>query len=150
MLWNLFGWAIAAVVFLVLEAMTVQLTTIWFAGGSLAALVATAFHAPYWLQAVLFLAVSFVLLGCLRPFVRRYVKPRQIRTNADRIIGMQAIVTEPIDNLSATGAVKVGGVEWTARSVSGMTIPAGTSVVIRSIEGVKVCVEPAAAAVPQA
>lgn len=150
MLWNVLIWSVLAALFLTAEAATAGLTTIWFAGGAIVALIAAALRAPYWLQGVLFLAVSVALLACLRPFVRRFVTPKKTRTNADRVIGMPAIVTEPIDNLAATGAVKVGGVEWTARSVSGETIPAGASVTVRSIEGVKVCVEPVHAGAAQA
>jgi membrane protein implicated in regulation of membrane protease activity len=142
MLPNLLVWCGAVVVFLVIEGVTAGLTTIWFAGGSLVALIATALNAPYWLQGLLFLVVSVLLLACLRPFVRAYVSPNQVRTNADRVVGMQALVTERIDNLNATGAVKVSGVEWTARSVTGEPIEAGALVVIRTIEGVKVCVDP--------
>ncbi len=150
MLWNLLLWGALTAAFFAAEAATIGLVTIWFACGSLVALIATALHAPYWLQGVLFLAVSVVLLACLRPFVRKFVTPKKTRTNADRVIGMQAIVTEPIDNLTATGAVKIGGVEWTARSVSGEAIPAGVSVTVCSIEGVKACVEPVKAGAAQA
>ena len=143
MLLNLLLWGCAAVVFLIIEAATVGLATIWFAGGALAALVAAALGAAYWLQAVLFLAVSVALLACLRPFVRRFITPKKERTNADRVIGAEGVVTEPIDNLEATGAVKVGGVEWTARAVGDEPIPAGARVIIRSIDGVKLRVEKA-------
>ena len=89
------------------------------------------------------LAVSVALLACLRPFVRRFITPKKERTNADRVIGTEGVVTEPIDNLAATGAVKVGGVEWTARAVGDEPIPAGARVVVRSIDGVKLRVEKA-------
>ena len=142
MLLNLLIWGGAAVVFLVIEAATVGLATIWFAGGAIIALIAAAVGAAYWLQIVLFLAVSVVLLACLRPFVRRYITPKKERTNADRVLGAEGVVTETIDNLEATGAVKVGGVEWTARAVRDETIPAGARVIVRSIDGVKLRVEP--------
>ncbi len=144
MLLNLLIWGGAAVVFLVIEAATVGLATIWFAGGALVALIAAAVGAAYWLQVVLFLAVSVVLLACLRPFVRRYITPKNERTNADRVLGAEGVVTETIDNLEATGAVKVGGVEWTARAADDTVIPKGARVIVRSIDGVKLRVEPAA------
>jgi membrane protein implicated in regulation of membrane protease activity len=92
---------------------------------------------------LLFLAVSCVLLALLRPFVRRFTRQSKTETNAGRHIGRQAIVTETIDNLAATGTIKLDGVTWTARSESGGVIPAGTTIVVRRIEGVKVLVEPA-------
>ena len=94
-------------------------------------------------QIVLFLAVSVALLACLRPLVRKYVSPKITATNADRVIGKTAVVTESIDNIAAQGAVKVGGVVWTARSSGGKPIAAGAQVQVDRIEGVKLYVTPA-------
>lgn len=137
-------WLVALILFAVVEATTVGLVSIWFAGGSLVALIAAGLRAPIWLQIVLFLAVSIVMLALLRPFVKKVSKPQRTRTNADRHIGQTALVTEEIDNLKETGAVRLDGVIWTARSESGETIPVGTIITVRRIEGVKVWVEPVA------
>lgn len=130
-------WLVLMVVFLIVEASTVVMMSLWFAAGSLIAMVTALLGGPVWLQIVLFLAVSGVLLACLRPVVRRHVTPKIKATNVDAIVGSQGYVTADIDNLAATGQVKLGGMEWTARSADGGKIPAGTLVQVQRIEGVK-------------
>ena len=134
-------WLIVTGVLIVAEAATVNLVTIWFAGGALAALIAAAFGAPLWLQIVLFLAVSAVLLLTLRPFARKLTRGRDYATNVDSNIGKLAVVVEPIDNLRGTGRVMIGPVDWTARSEDGSVIAKGEKVRVLRVEGVKVCVE---------
>lgn len=133
-------WLALLIAFLVVEASTVTLISLWFAGGALAALVAALLHAPLWLQVVVFFVVSAALLACLRPLVRKHFTPKLTKTNLDAIIGSEGYVTADIDNLSATGTVKLGAMEWTARSVDGSTIKSGTRVKAEKIEGVKVFV----------
>lgn len=133
-------WLALMVVFLVTEAATVTMVSLWFAAGSLAALAASLLHAPVWLQVVLFLAVSALLLAALRPMVRKHFTPKLQRTNVDAIIDSQGYVTADIDNLSATGTVKLGAMEWTARSTTGSPISKGALVKVDKIEGVKVFV----------
>lgn len=140
-------WAAAVVLFGILEAATVNLVSLWFIAGALASLVAALVGAPLWLQVLLFFAVSVVLLAALRPLVKKYVAPRVTRTNADSLVGQEAVVTETIDNLNAQGQVKVNGMYWTARSTDSTLISQGATVVIRSIQGVKVLVDPVAAPV---
>ena len=140
-------WAAAVVLFGILEAATVNLVSLWFIAGALASLVAALVGAPLWLQVLLFFAVSVVLLAALRPLVKKYVAPRVTRTNADSLVGQEAVVTETIDNLNAQGQVKVNGMYWTARSTDSTLISPGATVVIRSIQGVKVLVDPVAAPV---
>ena len=135
-------WVVLMVVFLVVEAATAGLTCIWFAIGSLAALIAALFDAQLWLQIVWFLVISFVTLYFTRPLVKKYVNSRSQPTNADMVIGKEALVTEDIDNVEATGAVSVGGKVWTARSADGGRIKSGAVVSVLSIEGVKLIVEP--------
>ncbi|MBR0112816.1 MAG: NfeD family protein [Clostridia bacterium] len=134
-------WAVALVVLLAIEGATAQLVTIWFAAGALAALIAAALHAPIWLQVVLFVVVSGITLVATRPLVKKIVKRKTQPLNADRCIGETAVVTEEIDNIRATGAVKVGGVVWTARSSGGEIIEKDKNVVIEKIEGVKLIVK---------
>lgn len=135
-------WLALMVVFLIAEAATVVTVSLWFAAGALAALIASLLGAAIWLQVVLFLAVSAALLACLRPVVRKHFTPKLTRTNVDSIIGSQGYVTADIDNLSAVGTVKLGAMEWTARSMSGEKIPACTLVKVEKIEGVKAFVTP--------
>ena len=141
-------WLVLLVGFLVVEASTVTLISLWFAAGALAALIASLLHAPLWLQAVLFFAVSAALLACLRPVIRKHFTPKLSKTNLDAVIGSEGYVTVDIDNLSATGTVKLGAMEWTARSVDGSSIKAGTRVKVEKIEGVKVFVTAVPAEAP--
>lgn len=135
-------WLVALVVFGVAEAATVGLVSIWFAMGALAALIASALDAPTLLQVVIFLAGSFATLLVVRPLAQKYVNDRHVPTNADRVIGQEAVVTETIDNLKGQGQVKVAGTPWTARSGDDTTIPAGATVRVLRIEGVKLYVTP--------
>ena len=136
-------WLAAAIVMGVVEGATFNLVSVWFAGGAVAAFLTALFGGKFPLQLTLFIVVSAILLACLRPLAKRRAAVKPVRTNADRIIGMTGIVTEAIDNIRATGAVKVGGVEWTARSEQDAVIEAGSQVKILRISGVKVYVEPA-------
>lgn len=110
------AWLILLIVLLVIEVLTLGLTTIWFAGGALAALIASLAGAGFWLQVLLFLLVSVVLLIFTRPVAVRYLNGRTTATNVDSLIGRECIVTEEINNLCGKGAVSVGGVTWTARA----------------------------------
>ena len=129
-------WVVIMVVFLVVEAATAGLTCIWFAIGALAALIA----ALIWLQLVWFFVVSVVTLYFTRPLVLKYVNSRSQPTNADMVIGKEALVTEAIDNVESAGAVAVGGKVWTARSENGEPIEVGSIVTVLRIEGVKLIV----------
>ena len=140
-------WLAAMVLFLVLEAGTVSLVSAWFAAGSLTALIASICGAPLWLQTLLFAVVSVILLACLRPMVRRYFNPSLVRTNVDAMVGSEGYVTTAIDNVAATGQVKLGAMEWTARSTSGEPIAKGTLVKVDRIDGVKAFVTPVPAEV---
>ncbi len=136
-------WFLLMIVFLITEASTVVMVSLWFATGALAAMIASLLGAEFWLQAVLFVAVSGILLSLLRPIFCKYVKPKIAKTNTDAVIGSRGIVTARIDNVQAIGQVKLGAMEWTARSSSGEVIEAGTQVTVDRIEGVKVYVTPA-------
>ena len=133
-------WLVAMVVFLIIEASTVAIVSAWFAAGSLAAMIVALCAGPLWLQILVFLLVSAALLGMLRPLTRKYFTPKLIRTNVDSIIGSEGYVTSPIDTLSATGTVKLGAMEWTARSTDGSPIESGKRIRVDRVEGVKVFV----------
>lgn len=144
MLYNmLFIWLILLIVFIVIELATMGLTTIWFAGGALIAAIAAAFHAPLVLQVALFLVVSILLLFFTRPIAVKYFNKDRIKTNAESLVGRQAIVISEINNLEGIGQVTVGGQEWSARSKDeNLEISVGTVVIVRAISGVKLLVEP--------
>ena len=143
MKWAAIVWLLLLVVFLAAEAATVSMVSLWFAVSALVALLVALLGGPGWLQGTLFLVISAVLLALLRPLVKRYVTPRITATNVDSVIGSTGLVTTAIDNISAVGQVKLGAMEWTARSTSGQPIPVGTRVRVDKIEGVKVYVSPA-------
>ena len=136
-------WLIAMVLFGVLEAVTVGLTSIWFALGALGALAAAAAAAPVIVQIVVFLGVSFLTLLLVRPLAQRFVNDRKVATNADRVIGRVAVVTEDIDNIQGKGRVSISGADWTARAQEDRPIPAGSKVRVLHNEGVKYYVVPA-------
>lgn len=140
--WAAIVWLILLVLFLLAEASTVALVSLWFAVGAFAAMIAALLGGQLWLQVVLFLVASGVLLALLRPLVQKYVTPKIIRTNVDSVIGTTGLVSVTIDNVSAQGQVKLGAMVWTARSTSGEPIPENTLVRADRIEGVKVFVSP--------
>lgn len=135
-------WLVAMVVFLVIEAVVPGLVSLWFAVGALAAVLAAVLNAPLWLQLVWFFVVSVAALWFTRPLVKKYVNSKVQPTNADAVIGKECLVTEDIDNIRATGRVKIGGMEWTARSeTDDVNFAAGTVVTAVAIEGVKLIVK---------
>ena len=135
-------WLVALIVLAVLEGITVQLVSIWFAIGAAAACVTSLITDNIFIQIAVFIAVSAIVLAATRPLVKKFVSSRTVATNADRNIGRTAIVTERIDNLASTGSVKLDGVEWTARSLDDeRTIGEGEQVVVREIRGVRLIVE---------
>ncbi len=133
-------WAILIVVFLIVEGVTAGLASIWFALGAIVALISIFLGAPLWLQITLFIVVSAVTLIFTRPLAHKYVNKRTQPTNADRVIGMTATVTEPVDNVAGKGYVSVNGRLWPARSESGEPIEKDASVTVKSIEGIKLIV----------
>lgn len=135
-------WTVAAVVFLIIEAVTAAMNSIWFVAGSLAALAAAALGAPIWTQALLFVAVSGLCFAILYPRLKDLLRRDRQPTNADMVIGQECVVTQRVDNLAGTGAVTVGGKTWTARSADGQTIELGAVVTAVSIQGVKLIVSP--------
>ena len=134
-------WIILIVVLIVIEVLTMGLTTIWFAGGCAAALLVCVIGLPIWVQVGVFVGVSVLLLLLTRPLAQRFIDSNKIRTNADSLIGQEALITERVDNVKGTGRARVNGQDWTARSViMEQTIEPGEVVMIRAIEGVKLIV----------
>ena len=140
--WAAVFWLTMIVVFLMVEASTVTLVSLWFAAGSLAAMLVALTGAGIGFQVTIFVIVAAVCLTALRPLVRKHIKPKLTKTNVDAVVGTTGLVTVAIDNVSAVGQVKLGPMEWTARSESGDPIPEGTLVKVERIEGVKAIVSP--------
>ena len=138
--WFALVWLILLVFFIMAETATVTVVSLWFAAGALTALVASLLGAELWLQATLFAVVSVVLLCALRPVVKKYFTPKLTKTNVDAVLGTTGLVTEKIDNTLSQGRVKLGTMEWSARSTAGETVEEGTLVRVDRIEGVKVFV----------
>ena len=129
------------VVLLLIEIATMGLTTIWFAGGAFAAFIVSLAGGQLWLQVVVFLGVSILLLIFTRPLAVHYINKNAVRTNADSLIGQTGIVTEEISNLEGRGQVQIQGQIWTARSEKdGNQILEGEKVVVEKISGVKLIV----------
>lgn len=140
MLWV---WVILLAAFIIIEAATAQLVTVWFAVGSFAALVTSFFTDSILIQVVVFVIISAITLAVTRPLVKKMTKTQKQPTNADMYINQEGIVTEEINNIEATGLVKVKGSVWTARTEDdGFTVPVGTHVNVVKIEGVKLIVSP--------
>jgi membrane protein implicated in regulation of membrane protease activity len=133
-------WLALLIVFVILEAATVQLISTWFAVGALAAMVTTLLTDVLWLQIVVFFLVSTLLLMLLRPLARMLTSTKKTATNVDSVIGKTGVVLEDIDNLVPAGQVKLDAMVWTARSTAGDKIPAGTVVKVDRVEGVKIYV----------
>lgn len=139
--WMIYLWAGLIVFFVIAEAVTVQLVTIWFGVGAVGGLIANLCNASEWVQWVVFIAVSIVALILSRPLAKKYLNSRFVPTNADRSIGKTAVVTKEINNSENVGEARVDGAVWSARSKNGSIIPEGTEVTVCAIEGVKIIVE---------
>ena len=138
----IYVWIALTIVFVIAEAATAQLTTVWFALGSVVALILAACGVQSLaVQIIVFIAVSAITLIATRPLVKKMLNKRVVATNADRNIGETGITLSEINNLEAKGEVKVKGVVWTARSENGDVIPEGSTVRVKNIEGVKLIVE---------
>lgn len=134
-------WIALLVILIIIEAVTAQMVTIWFAAGAAAAMVAELLNAPGWLQWVIFIAVSAIALVITRPLVRKLTKTKIQPTNADRCIGQIAVVIEDINNIEGKGQVQVNGSVWTARSSDGTVFKKDERVTVEKIDGVKLIVK---------
>ena len=131
-------WIAILIISIVVELITLGLTSIWFAGGALIALIAAAVGGPLWLQIISFVVVSLLLLIFTRPVALKYFNKDRVRTNVESLVGKQAVVLSKVDNLQGTGQVSVGGQEWSARSADdGQVLEQGDVVSIVAISGVK-------------
>ena len=135
-------WFALLLLFIFVEAATVNMVSTWFAVGALGALIVELTGAPIGFQVAVFIVISGVTLALLRPIAKKHFTPRITKTNVDALVGKTCLCVADIDNLTAAGQVKIGDVEWSARSTTGESIPAGTQVKIDRVEGVKVYVTP--------
>ena len=135
-------WIAVLIATIVIEISTMGLTTIWFSGGALVAMIIEMLNGNTYLQIVVFLIISLVLLCFTRPIAVKHFNKERAKTNLDSLIGKQAVVTSNIHNLSETGTVTVEGKEWSARSFdAGKSFEKGSIVKIVEIRGVKLIVE---------
>lgn len=134
-------WLVVAAIMIVLEIISLGLTSIWFAGGALVAAVVAWLGAHWVIQVVVFAVVSLVLLIFTRPIAQKHLMKNIEKTNVESLVGTVGYVTTTIDNIKAEGVVKLDGKEWWAKSVDGSTIEAGSLVVVKEISGVKLIVE---------
>lgn len=134
-------WLLLAAIFIVIEIISLGLTTIWFAGGAFVAAIAAAFGVNVGIQALLFVVVAVLLLVFTRPLAMKHLEPNTEKTNSEALIGQTAIVLQEINNLKETGQAKINGMEWTARSKDDSVIEEGTKVKVVEISGVKLIVE---------
>ena len=135
-------WLALVILFIILELISLGLTTIWFAAGAFVAGIVAMLGGPIVLQVIVFIVVSSLLLLCTRDFAKRHLDNRIEKTNAESLIGKTSIVMETINNEASSGKIKIGDIEWTARAVNeAQVIPEGSKVVIREIRGVKCLVE---------
>lgn len=135
-------WLLLIIAFVVGELVSVGLTSIWFAAGSLVALLLAFVGAPLWAQIILFLIVSLVCLFATRPFANKFINRNVQSTNAESLIGQEIRITERVSNIDQTGVAVVNGQEWTVRSADDNEVFAqGELVQIKSISGVKLIVE---------
>jgi len=134
-------WLVLLILFIGIETVTLGLTSIWFAGGALVALIIAALHGPVWLQIILFLLTALLMLFFTRPVAMKYFNKGRVKTNVESIVGKKAVVTEEINNLLSQGTVVVSGQEWSARSCEeGITIPKDAVVIVEAVSGVKLMV----------
>jgi len=135
-------WLLLAAIFIVIEIISLGLTTIWFAGGAFVAALAGLAGANLLVQVILFAVVSIILLVVTRPVAKKYLDSRTEKTNAEALIGQNAVVLDEVNNLLETGRAKINGMEWTARSKEdSVIIPADTVAKIVDIKGVKLILE---------
>lgn len=137
-----YAWLAIMVFFLILEAFTMGLTTIWFAGGALAAAVGAFFGLGLVYQLLLFVVVALIMVVLMRPIAVKYMNKNVTRTNVDSMIGEKALVIQEINNLASTGKVKIADIEWKARTADDSDIiPEGTIVEVEKVSGVKLIVQ---------
>lgn len=134
-------WLALIIAFILVEAFTYQLICIWFAVGSIGGLIASFVTDNYIVQITAFIIISIIALICIRPAVKRGLKPKGLKTNVEDLLGKDVMITEDVCNLNSSGQGKVNGMIWTVRSVDNVDIKKGKTAVIEKVEGVKLIVK---------
>lgn len=134
-------WIIGIIAFVILEAVTYQLVSIWFAFGAIGGLIAAALGTDFYIQMTIFLIISLICILCLRPFSVKILKPRNEQTNVDAMVGKDVLITDEVDNVKGLGSGKLDGKMWSVRSADDSIIPSNSTVVVEKIEGVKLIVK---------
>ncbi len=133
-------WLIGVIAFIILEAVTYQMVSVWFVIGAIGGLITSLTGVDFWVQMTVFLALSLVLLICFRPIAVKKLKT-DFKTNADAVIGKKVTITKETDNINGTGEGRLDGMVWTVRSESGKTLAVGDVAEVKKIEGVKLIVD---------
>ena len=136
-----FLWIGAVIAFVIIEAATYQLVSVWFAVGSVGGMIAYMLGFGFGAQMAVFLILSVITLLCLRPLSMKLLKPKGLKTNADSLVGKEVLITKAVSNVGASGEGKINGMTWTVRSEDGSDIDKGAVAVVKKIEGVKLIVE---------
>lgn len=134
-------WLAGIIVFVILEAVTYQLVSIWFAIGALGGLIAEILGARFNIQMTVFIALSVILLLCLRPVSKRLIKNKRVNTNVDSLIGENVLITKEVNNTEGTGEGKINGMVWSVKSADGTVIPEGEIAEVEYVRGVRLVVK---------
>ncbi len=135
-------WLVIAGVCLVIEIMTAGFLVFWLAIGAVISMIVSLFTDSILIQTAVFVISSAILIFATKPFVKKFAKTKNVKTNAFSIIGQNGIVTKEIDSINAKGQVKIDGETWSAVGKDDMDIPKGTEVEVLEIKGVKAVVTP--------
>ena len=135
------AWLVAIIAFTILEGLTYQIISIWFAVGAVGALIAVLFHASLPIQLAVFVVISVLCIVFTRPLFKKIIAGRIEKTNVDAIIGKTALVTADIDNIAGKGSVKINGLEWSARTADNSKMSIGEKVIVEKVDGVKLIVK---------
>lgn len=147
--YDMIAWIVVLIAAVIIEIITLGLSSIWFAGGALVALIVAAFHGPVWVQIACFVVVSLLLLFFTRPIAVKYFNKDRVRTNAESVVGRQGIVKNEVNNLKGLGMVTVGGQEWSAKSAQdNEVLTEGSVVEVVAISGVKLICTPVLGVAP--
>lgn len=134
-------WLVILAVMIVIEIMTLGLTTIWFGVGAIGAAVAAWLGYGFWVQIFVFAILSVIAMAVFRPLAVKYLNRDKEKTNIDEVVGKTVVVTKEIDNELASGEVQLKGMGWTARSEDGRVIPVNERVTVVGVQGVKLIVK---------
>ena len=138
---NVLIWLIGIIVFIILEAVTYQMVSIWFALGAVGGLIAALLKMQFSVQMTVFIVIAVISLLAFRPLSKRLIKTKDVRTNSDSLIGKEVLITEEVNNLQGNGKGKINGMMWSVRSADDSLIPENEVVTVEDIKGVRLIVK---------